>query len=101
MSVEKTKIRVCVAGATGWTGSLVTKHILQSTEFELTGAIARQKAGHDIGETLGLTRYGVAISSSLKEALQKPADVLIDYTKPDSVRQRVFEALGKGLRVVI
>ena len=34
-------IKVCVAGATGWTGSLVTRRILESSEFELVGAIAR------------------------------------------------------------
>ena len=32
-------IRVCVAGATGWTGSLVTRRILGSSEFQLVGAI--------------------------------------------------------------
>ena len=28
-------IKVCVAGATGWTGSLVARRILESSEFEL------------------------------------------------------------------
>lgn len=47
-------VRVCVAGATGWTGSAVARKILESSEFQLVGAIARQQAGIDVGEALGL-----------------------------------------------
>jgi 4-hydroxy-tetrahydrodipicolinate reductase len=43
-------IRVCVAGATGWAGSAVTRKILESSEFQLVGAIARKQAGIDICE---------------------------------------------------
>ena len=39
-------IKVCVAGATGWTGSLVARRILESSEFELVGALrAAMQAG--------------------------------------------------------
>jgi 4-hydroxy-tetrahydrodipicolinate reductase len=94
-------IRVCVAGATGWTGSLLTKTLMASVEFELTGAIARQSAGRDIGDVLGLPSAGIRISTSLDEALSHPADVLVDFTKPDSVKTRTLQALDGGLRVVI
>jgi len=94
-------IRVCVAGATGWTGSLLTKTILHSSEFELTGAIARQAAGQDIGEVLGLPSASIRIASSLDEALSHPADVVVDFTKPESVKARTLQALDRGLRVVI
>ncbi len=94
-------IRICVAGATGWTGSAVTRRILASSEFQLTGAIARQHAGQDAGEAVGLPSAGVLISSTLEEALRAPVDVLIDYTKPDTVKARVLEALGRNIRVVI
>jgi 4-hydroxy-tetrahydrodipicolinate reductase len=94
-------IRVCVAGATGWTGSLITQHILQSTEFQLVAAVARQKAGMDIGEALGRPAIGLKIIASLDEVFQLPVDVLIDYTRPESVKQRVLAALDNGLRVVI
>ncbi len=94
-------ISVCVAGATGWTGSEVTRHILGSTEFQLTGALARQKTGTDIGEVLGQNRAGIPIVSTLAEALQTPPDVLIDYTYPTSVKARTLEALEAGVRVII
>jgi 4-hydroxy-tetrahydrodipicolinate reductase len=94
-------IRVCVAGVSGWTGSAVTRAILSSDEFELTGAIARRQAGRDAGELLGLPAKGVVVAASLGEALARPADVLVDFTSPDSVKRRTLEALAHGVRVVI
>src|SRR5262245_15484580 len=94
-------IRVCVAGVSGWTGSAVTKAILASDEFELTGAIARNHAGRDVGELLGLSAAGVIVQRSLGEALTRPTDVLVDYTTPDTVKPRTLDALASGVRVVI
>jgi 4-hydroxy-tetrahydrodipicolinate reductase len=94
-------IRVCVAGVSGGTGSAVTRAILSSGEFELAGAIARRQAGRDAGELLGLPAKGVVVAASLEEGLARPADVLVDFTSPDSVRQRTLEALARGVRVVI
>jgi 4-hydroxy-tetrahydrodipicolinate reductase len=94
-------IRVCVAGASGWTGSAVARAILSSNEFQLTGAIARRQAGRDAGEVLDLSPCGVIVAPSLQEALARPADVLVDFTSPDSVKQRTLEALAAGVRVVI
>ena len=94
-------IRVCVAGATGWAGSAVTRKILESNEYELVGAIACQQAGIDVGEALGLNRVGLNIVATLEEALQIPTDVLIDYTSPDAVRDHILKALDKGVHVVV
>jgi 4-hydroxy-tetrahydrodipicolinate reductase len=96
-------IRVCVAGATGWAGSQVTRRILESPDFLLAGAIAQSQAGRDIGEVLGGPAAGIPIARSLDEALALPADVdvLIDYTRPDSVKTRTLQALERGLRIVI
>jgi 4-hydroxy-tetrahydrodipicolinate reductase len=94
-------IKVCVAGATGWVGSLVTRRILDSSEFQLVGAIARRGAGRDVGEALGLPAVDVEIAASLEEALRVPPDVLIDYTHPGSVKARTLSALDRGVRVVV
>ena len=94
-------IRVCVAGATGWTGSAVTGAILASSEFQLVGAIARRHVGRDIGEALGHGRVDLNIVASLEEALAIPTDVLVDYTGPDTVKDRILAALDKGVRVII
>ena len=96
-------IKVCIAGTTGWTGSVVARHLLASDEFEVVGAIARRTAGSDLGETLGLAANGVLIHASLDEVLASGAapDVLVDYTDPTSVKARTFEALAQGIRVVV
>src|SRR4051794_13897396 len=94
-------IRVCVAWVSGWTGSAVARAILTSQEFELTGAIARRQAGRDAGELLGLPANGVIVAASLAEALARPADVLVDFTTPDSVKWRTLAALSRSVRVVV
>lgn len=94
-------IRVCVAGVSGWTGSEVARAVIASSEFELTGAIARRSAGRDAGELLGVPTVGVPVSATLAEALARPADVLVDYTTPDTVKARTLEALARGVRVIV
>ena len=94
-------IKVCVAGATGWTGRAVTEAILASSEFQLVGAVARRQAGADVGEAFGRIRSGLKIAATLEEALAVPTDVLIDYTEPTTVKLRTLAALDQGVRVVI
>jgi len=94
-------IKVCVAGATGWTGGLVAARLLELPDFQLVAAVARQKAGLDVGEVLGKPKTGIIITKTLKEALEVPFDVLIDYTKPNAVKAHTLEALDSGVRVVI
>jgi 4-hydroxy-tetrahydrodipicolinate reductase len=94
-------IRVCVAGVSGWTGSEIARAVLTSPEFELSGAMARRSAGHDVCELLGVPANGVTVSATLNEALARPTDVLVDYTAPDTVKARTLEALARGVRVVV
>jgi 4-hydroxy-tetrahydrodipicolinate reductase len=102
--------RICIAGATGWAGAAVTRHIVSSrastgtgreSDFVLSGAVARQRVGKDIGEALGLPPVGVRISGTVEEALRAPTDVLIDYTRPNVVKTHTLSALERGVRVVI
>ncbi|HEY9772817.1 MAG TPA: 4-hydroxy-tetrahydrodipicolinate reductase [Planktothrix sp.] len=94
-------IKVCVAGATGWTGGAVAKGILQSKDFQLVGAVARAAAGKDAGEVLGNEKLGVTIEPDLEKALSVPTDVLIEYTTAKTAKQHVLQALEKNVRVVI
>lgn len=96
-------IKVCIAGATGWTGSVVARHMILSDEFEVVGALARQHADQDLGQAVGLPANGLTIVRTLDDVLATGAkpDVLVDYTGPGSVKARIFEALAHGIRVVI
>lgn len=94
-------IRLCFAGVTGWAGREIARSIIDAEDLQLVSAVARQKAGTDVGEALGRGTTGVNIVASLEEALATPADVLIDYTGPLAVKEHVLAALDRGLRVVI
>jgi len=63
-------IKVRVAGATGWVGQILVREIVKSSEFTLSGAIARSSAGADIGTVLGLEPAGVIVSETLSRLCQ-------------------------------
>jgi len=95
-------IRVCVAGATGWVGKPLCEAIAKSDDMTLTGAVSRSAAGKDFADMIpGLGTVVGAISGSVAEALDNPADVLVDYTKADVVKENVMAAIEKGVHVVI
>jgi 4-hydroxy-tetrahydrodipicolinate reductase len=94
-------LRITLAGATGWVGRALVAAIAASDDLVLAGAVSRRAAGQDAGEAAGLARLGVPVSASLEEALQQPSDVVIDYTKPDSVKAHTLAALAQGRHVVV
>lgn len=94
-------IRICVAGATGWTGTAIVRGVLAAPDLELTGAVARRAAGQDIGVALGGDPVGLRVSASVAEALETETDVLIDYTSPQAVRGHLETALGRGVRAIV
>ncbi len=93
-------IRVCVAGATGWVGSVLIPAIAAADDLELQGTVARSVAGQDIGTALGGEPLGVTVSGSVADALDQ-VDVLVDYTSHDAVKANALTALGRGIAVVI
>jgi 4-hydroxy-tetrahydrodipicolinate reductase len=87
-------IRICVAGATGWTGSSLLPAIEAAPDLALVGAVARRAAGE--------TRAGVTVRASVAEALDAaPTDVLVDYTGPETVKANVLAALERRVAVVV
>lgn len=94
-------LNICVAGATGWTGRAIAEAVIEADDLNLSGAVARQAAGRDIGELLDRPPAGIAIAVKVSEALAAPCDVLIDYTHPRSVMDHVMTALGQGVPVVV
>lgn len=94
-------IRVCIAGATGWTGSALARSIVRSERFTLSGAVARKSAGQDLGLVLARNPFGMIVSATVAEALSMPTDVLIDYSHPSVVKEHTLTALRMGVPVVI
>ena len=93
-------IRVCVAGATGWVGSVLVPAIAAADDLALGSAVARSVAGQDIGTVLGGEPLGVTVTASVADALEG-VDVLVDYTSHDSVKANALAALERGVAVVI
>jgi 4-hydroxy-tetrahydrodipicolinate reductase len=94
-------LRITLAGSTGWVGRALVAAIAGSADLELAGAVSRSAAGQDAGTAVGLAPVGVTVSATLEQALGIPSDVVIDYTKPNSVRAHTLAALAAGRAVVI
>src|SRR3546814_3747118 len=92
--------KICMAGVTGWTGKAIAAGILDAADLALTGALARKAAGIDVGDVLGREPVGVTITADLGAALDG-AEVLIDYTHPDAVKDHARAAIHRGISVVI
>ncbi len=95
------KIQVCLAGATGWAGSGLSRGIYDAPDLELISAISRSSAGKNLGEAVGVEGLGAPVFGTVEEALQNKPDVLVEYTKPDVAKHHILTALQKGVHVVV
>lgn len=95
------KIRICIAGATGWIGKELVHAVVNSEDLDLVGAVARRNSGKDLGELLDLKNLSLIISGTVEEAMRTKTDVLIDYTSPNVVKSNVLTAIDMGVHTVI
>lgn len=95
-------IRVAVAGAKGKMGSETVKMIVKDPELELVCGVDTTLDQVDVGEYLGLGSLGAPFVNDLEKALTRyPADVLVDFTTPRSVKENAVLALQYRVRPVI
>jgi 4-hydroxy-tetrahydrodipicolinate reductase len=95
------KIRICVAGATGWAGSALVRGIVEAPDLELVAAISRSNAGKVLGDVLHIQGLDTPIFGTAAEALQTRPDVFVEYTKPDAAKSNILAALRGGAHVVV
>ena len=93
-------LKICIAGATGWTGRDIAHGVLSAEDLELASAVSRSAAGGDLGEALGREALGVPVYGAVADALDG-VDVLIDYTSPTAVKANTLTAIEAGVAVVI
>jgi 4-hydroxy-tetrahydrodipicolinate reductase len=79
-------IRVCVAGSTGWAGSAVAAAVDEADDLELAAGVARSGGSHP------------TVADALDDA---HADVLVDYTHAEVVKEHVLAALERRVGVVV
>ena len=94
-------IRVCVAGATGWAGSALSRGIFEAPDMELIAGISRSQSGKVLGEVLGIEGLDTPIFGTAIDALGSQPDVFVEYTKPDVAKINIISALKGGAHVVV
>src|SRR3989304_134956 len=94
-------LKVCLAGATGWAGSVLARSIAGTAGLPPVAAAARKAAGRVLGEVRGEPRLTGHIYASAAEALATPCDVFVEYTKPDSAKTNILTAREHGAHVVV
>ena len=95
------KLTVCIAGATGWVGQPLCVAVSEADDMRLVGAVSRTHQGRNLKDVTGNSNLDLIVSGSVEEALSSPADVLVDYTKADVVKNNVMTAIQRGVHVVI
>ncbi len=93
--------RICLAGATGWAGSALSRGIFEAEGMELVSAISRSHSGKLLGDVLNLENLKTPIVASVAEALSHKPDIFFDYTKPDVAKSNILAALKAGCHVVV
>jgi 4-hydroxy-tetrahydrodipicolinate reductase len=93
--------KVCVAGATGWAGSELSKAIAAAEDLVLVAGISRSQAGKTLGEATGVEDLPTPIFGTVEEALKTNPDVLVEYTRPEAAKGNALAALENGTHVVI
>lgn len=96
------KIRLCIAGATGWAGSELSKGVAASSDIELVSAVARHSAGKDLNDLLPLhSQKPIPVFATIEEALEVGCDVLIDYTSPKIAKHNAIYAISNRVNTVV
>lgn len=85
-------LNLCIAGATGWTGSALVDAVNAAEDLELRSTVSRSAAGGEVG--------GAPAYATVAEALDG-VDVLVDYTSHDVVLANAMAAIERGVAVVI
>ena len=95
-------LRVAVTGATGRTGSEAAKALHQAQGIAVVAALARSRAGDDLGLALGESAWDLPLETDLAVALERThPDVLVDFTFAQPAAAHARLALERGVRPVV
>ncbi len=95
------KLKICIAGATGWVGKPLCQAVSATDDLSLVGAVSPTHKGRNLRDVIPELNLDLTISGSVAEALETPTDVLVDYTNAEAVKTNVMNAVSKGVHVVI
>jgi len=85
--------RICIAGATGWTGGALVEGVAAAPDLTLVASVSRSAAGGALA--------GAPVYATVAEALGQGVDVLVEYTSHESAKGHALTAIERGVAVVI
>lgn len=94
-------IRVAVSGAAGKMGREVLRAVLNDTGMKLIQAIDSTASGEDAGALAQMAPCGIHVVGDLGVALDVGADVLVDFTTPQSVMANIKTSIEHGVAAVV
>ncbi|MDU4959724.1 MAG: 4-hydroxy-tetrahydrodipicolinate reductase [Sporomusaceae bacterium] len=95
-------IRVAVCGAFGKMGREVLKAVHNDAELALVGASDVKSDSVDVGDLIGVGKTGVITGNHLETVIRESRpQVLVDFTRPESVLQNMQIAIANGVCPVV
>jgi 4-hydroxy-tetrahydrodipicolinate reductase len=96
------KLKIGVAGATGWAGSMLCSGIVKQEDLELVFGVSRTYAGKGLSSAINSITEKIPVYQDISAALiNHSIDVLVEYTKPQSAKEHILEAVANGVNVVV
>lgn len=96
------EIRVLIAGACGRMGGEVVSAVHEAEDLAVVAAVDVARVGEDIGRIAGLGEIDVPVHADLAQAIHaSQAEVMIDFTRPDTVMANLRVALPMGVACVV
>ena len=94
-------IPVGVVGACGRMGQMTCRAVTQQNDMALVAAIDRSHVGEPIGKLIGNSKLNVEISDELDALMDADAEVAVDFTHPDVVRDDIRWAISHAMHLVV
>jgi hypothetical protein len=80
----------------GWAGSELARSIAKEPDLSLVAAVSRRHAGSTLGDVLAEPKLTAPIFFSAAEALSRPCQVFVEYTKPEGAKSNILAAIDRG-----
>ena len=94
-------IRVGVLGAAGRMGQQVCRAVEDDPDLALVAAIDPAAGGQQIGALMGRPENGVRISEEFETLLQAEVEVVVDFTRPDTVMDDIRWCIDHAIHIVV
>ena len=74
------KLKICIAGATGWVGKPLCLAVSATDDLSLVGAVSPTHKGRNLKDVLDDFDLDLIVSGSVSEVLDTPIDLGISYS---------------------